>query len=39
LDELKQNIHGTVTSVVVSELKLVSNNLFKRLQACLRAER
>jgi inhibitor of nuclear factor kappa-B kinase subunit alpha len=38
LDELKQSIHETITSVKVNELKLVSNNLFKRLELCLRAE-
>jgi hypothetical protein len=38
LVELKQSIHETITSIEVSELKLVSNNIFKRLEACLRAE-
>jgi hypothetical protein len=38
LDELKQSICETITSVEVSELKLVSNNLVKGLEACLRAE-
>jgi hypothetical protein len=34
LDELKQSIRETITSIEVSELKLVSNNLFKRIEAC-----
>jgi hypothetical protein len=38
LVELKQSIRETISSIEVSELKLVSNNLFKRLEACLRAE-
>jgi len=38
LDELKQSIHEKVTSTKVTELKLVSNNLFKGLELCLRAE-
>jgi hypothetical protein len=38
LVELKQSIRETVSSIEVSELKLVSNNVFKRLEACLRAE-
>jgi hypothetical protein len=38
LDELKHNICETVVSIGVSELKLASNNLFRRLQVCLRAE-
>jgi hypothetical protein len=36
LDELQHNICDTVTSVEVIELKLVSNNLFKRFEICLR---
>jgi predicted transcriptional regulator len=39
LDELKQNIRETISSIEVSELKLMSNNLFKRLEVCLRAGR
>jgi hypothetical protein len=39
LAELKQSICKTISSIEVSELKLVSNNLFIRLEACLRAER
>jgi hypothetical protein len=38
LVELKQSIHETISSIEVSELKLASNNIFKRLEACLRAE-
>jgi inhibitor of nuclear factor kappa-B kinase subunit alpha len=38
LIELKQSIQETISSIEVSELKLVSKNLFKRLEACLRAE-
>jgi hypothetical protein len=38
LVELKQRIRETVSSVEVSELKLVSNNIFKRLEARLREE-
>jgi inhibitor of nuclear factor kappa-B kinase subunit alpha len=38
LVELKQSIRDTISSIEVSELKLVSNNIFKRLEACLRAE-
>jgi hypothetical protein len=38
LVELKQRIRETISSIEVSELELVSNNLFKRLEACLRAE-
>jgi hypothetical protein len=38
LVELKQRIRETITSIEVSELKLVSNNIFKTLEACLRAE-
>jgi hypothetical protein len=38
LVERKQSIRETISSVEVSELKLVSNNIFKRLEACLRAE-
>jgi hypothetical protein len=38
LVEFKQSIRETVLSIEVSELKLVSNNIFKRLEACLRAE-
>jgi hypothetical protein len=36
--ELQQSIRETISSIEVSELKLVSNNMFKRLEACLRAE-
>jgi hypothetical protein len=35
---LKQSIRETISSIEVSELKLVPNNLFKRLEAYLRAE-
>jgi inhibitor of nuclear factor kappa-B kinase subunit alpha len=38
LVELKQSIRETISSVEVSELKLVSNNIFERLEVCLRAE-
>jgi inhibitor of nuclear factor kappa-B kinase subunit alpha len=38
LVELKQSICETISSIEVNELKLVSNNIFKRLEACLRAE-
>jgi inhibitor of nuclear factor kappa-B kinase subunit alpha len=38
LVELMQSICETISSIEVRELKLVSNNLFKRLEACLRAE-
>jgi inhibitor of nuclear factor kappa-B kinase subunit alpha len=38
LVELKQSIHETVSSIKVSKLKLVSNNIFKRFEVCLRAE-
>jgi hypothetical protein len=38
LDELK-HIFEPITSVKVSELKLVSNNILKRPEVCLRAER
>jgi hypothetical protein len=38
LVELKQSIRETILSIEVSELKLVLNNIFKRLEACLRAE-
>jgi hypothetical protein len=38
LFEPKQSIRETILSIEVSELKLVSNNFFKRLEACLRAE-
>jgi hypothetical protein len=38
LVELKQSIRETISSIEVSELKLVSNNIFTRLEACLRAE-
>jgi inhibitor of nuclear factor kappa-B kinase subunit alpha len=34
----KQSIRATISSIEVSELKLVSNNIFKRLEACLREE-
>jgi hypothetical protein len=38
LVELKQSIQETITSIETSELKLVSNSLFKRLKACFRAD-
>jgi inhibitor of nuclear factor kappa-B kinase subunit alpha len=38
LVELKQRIRKIISSIEVSELKLESNNIFKRLEACLRAE-
>jgi hypothetical protein len=38
LVEHKQRIRETISSIEVSELTLVSNNIFKRLKACLRAE-
>jgi hypothetical protein len=38
LVERKQSINETISSIEVSELKLVSNNILKRLEACLRAE-
>jgi hypothetical protein len=38
LVELKQSIRETISSIKVNELKLVSNNIFKRLEAILRAE-
>jgi inhibitor of nuclear factor kappa-B kinase subunit alpha len=38
LVELKQSILETISSIEVSELKLVSNNISKRFEACLRAE-
>jgi hypothetical protein len=38
LVELKQSIRETISSIEVSELKLVSDNIFKRTEACLRAE-
>jgi hypothetical protein len=38
LDGRKQSIRETISSIEVSELELVSNNMFKRLEACLRAE-
>jgi hypothetical protein len=38
LVELKQSIRETISSIEISELKLASNNTFKRLEACLRAE-
>jgi hypothetical protein len=37
LIELKQSIRETISSIEVSELKLVSNNIFKRREAYLRA--
>jgi hypothetical protein len=37
LDEFKQSIFETITSVEVSELKFVSKNLSKKPEACLRA--
>jgi hypothetical protein len=30
--ELKQSIRETISSIEVNELKLVSNNIFKRLE-------
>jgi inhibitor of nuclear factor kappa-B kinase subunit alpha len=36
--EIKQSIRETISSIEVSELKLVSNNIFKRHEACLRAD-
>jgi hypothetical protein len=38
LDKFKGIIHETIISITVSELTLVSNNLLKRFEACLRAE-
>jgi inhibitor of nuclear factor kappa-B kinase subunit alpha len=38
LVELKQCIRETISSIEVSKQKLVSNNIFKRLEACLKAE-
>jgi hypothetical protein len=38
LVELKQSIRETVSSIEVSELKLKSNNIFKRLEAFIREE-
>jgi hypothetical protein len=38
LVELKQSIRETISSIEVCELKLVSNNIFKRSEECLRAE-
>jgi hypothetical protein len=38
LVKLKQSIRETISSIEVSELKLVSNNIFKSLEACLKAE-
>jgi inhibitor of nuclear factor kappa-B kinase subunit alpha len=38
LVEHKQSIRETISSIEVSELKLVSNNIFKRLEACVGAE-
>jgi hypothetical protein len=38
LVEFKESIRETISSIEVSELKLLSNNIFKRLEACLRAE-
>jgi inhibitor of nuclear factor kappa-B kinase subunit alpha len=38
LVELKQSIRETISSIKVSEMKLVSNNICKSLEACLRAE-
>jgi hypothetical protein len=35
---LKQSIRETISSIEVSELKVVSNNIFMTLEACLRAE-
>jgi hypothetical protein len=33
-DELTQSIRETITSTKISQLKVVQNNLFKRLEAC-----
>jgi hypothetical protein len=38
LAKLMQSIHETVTTVKVSELKLASTNLFKRIEAWLRTK-
>jgi hypothetical protein len=38
LHKFKQSIHEIIKCIKVSELKLVLNNLFKRCEACLRAE-
>jgi hypothetical protein len=38
LVELMQSVRDTVSSVEVRELRLLSNNIFKGLEACLRAE-
>jgi hypothetical protein len=38
LVERKQNIRETISSIEVRELKLVSNNILKRHEACLRVE-
>jgi hypothetical protein len=34
LVKLKQSIRETILSIEVSELKLVSNNIYKRLEVC-----
>jgi hypothetical protein len=39
LVELKQSIRETISCIEVSELKLVSCSILKRLEACLRADR
>jgi hypothetical protein len=39
LDELQHNIYETITPIEVSELKVMSNNLFMRFEVCLNAER
>jgi inhibitor of nuclear factor kappa-B kinase subunit alpha len=38
LVELKQRIRETSSSIQISEMNLASNNILKRLEACLRAE-
>jgi hypothetical protein len=35
---LRQSIRETISSIEFSELKLLSNNIFKRLEACLKVE-
>jgi hypothetical protein len=39
LDELKHGVCETTISVEVSDLMLVSNNIFMRTEVCIRAER
>jgi hypothetical protein len=38
LDKLQYNICETITSIEVSEVKLVPNNILKRPEVCLRPE-